>query len=322
MPTEFRLREAERVREQLTVQQERHIRGLYRQALLQTRKWSASLEGKDNISSILRTQYLMQMENDLKAEMRKVGVNTERTILSNMLSTATAVSKDSNKLLFRLGINVSGAYSKVPSEVVSAISTGTVYNSDWSLSKAIWGHTKKSQQDIHDIIAIGIAQNKSSYDIAKDLEKYVNPSAAKPWDWGKIYPGTSRKVDYNAQRLARTMVSHAYEQSFVATTKDNPFFLGYRWLTSGNHNVCPICIGYAEDVHDKDLPAGVFPKDDLPIDHPNGKCTFAVYMEDSPDDVADKLAAWVNGESNSDLDDFAGSLGYSVREMKEHVKTD
>ena len=320
MPTELRLREAEKVRSRLTVQQARHIKNLYSQAILQTKSWQKSLEGKDNISSVLRRQYLSNMENDLNTEMRKIGVNTEKTIHSNMLSTATAVCRDSNKLLFNFGINIQGAYSKVPADVVTAISTGKIYNSDWSLSKAIWKHTQKSQQDIHDIIAIGVAQNKSSYEIAKDLEKYVNPAAVKPWNWSKIYPGTSKKIDYNAQRLARTMVSHAYEQSFIASTKDNPFFLGYRWLTSGDHNVCPICMGYAGDIHADGLPAGVFPKDELPIDHPNGKCTFSVYMEENSKQIADRLASWVNGESNPELDKFAESLGYSVSEVKKNVK--
>lgn len=316
---ELRLLEAEKTRMRLTILQERHIRKLYQNALEEMKEWSKSLENKENVSSVIRQSYIRQMEKDLSDEMEKIGKDVESTIEKNISSAATAVVKDANHVLSRLGIELHTAYSFVPYDVVQAITTGQIYGGGWTLSRAIWMHTKKSQQDIYDIIAKGVAENKSSYAIAKELEKYVNPSAAKPWDWSKIYPGTSKKVDYNAQRLARTLVSHAYQQSFVRTTKDNPFFLGYRWLTSG-HDVCPICREYAEDVHDDSLPAGVFPKDELPIDHPNGRCTFSVYMAESTDQIVDTLIDWANGGENSELDKFAESLGFPIYEVKQSVK--
>ena len=317
---ELRLLNAERARNNITKAQEIYIKKLYRDALNDVKEWSKFLEGKENVSSAIRRQYLNRMEKEISEEMSKIGTSIEDTIKSNISSTATAVVKDANSVLNDIGVNISTAYSFVPSDVVQAISTGKIYAGDWTLSKAIWKQSQKAQKDIHEIIAKGVLENKSSYDIAKELEKYVNPSAVKPWDWSKIYPGTARVVDYNAQRLARTLVSHAYQQSFVRTTKDNPFFLGYRWLASNSHNVCPICRGYAEDVHDNSLPAGVFPKDELPIDHPNGKCTFSIYTEESPDSMVDALVDWAHGEENAGLDAFAESLGFSIEYVKKHVK--
>lgn len=317
---ELRLLNAEKVRAKLTNMQEIQIRNLYKSALEDTKDWSARLEGKENISSSLRREYLRKMEKDLSDELEKIGDTVEGTIKDNISSVATAVVKDANRMLNNMGIGLSTAYSFVPADVVQAISTGRVYGGDWTLSRAIWNNTEKAQNDIHQIIAKGIAENKSSYEIAKALEKYVNPSAVKPWDWSKIYPGTSKKVDYNAQRLARTLVSHAYEQSFIRTTKDNPFFKGYRWLISG-HDVCPICQGYAYDDHtDGKLPEGVFYKDELPMDHPNGRCTFSVYMTDSTDDIVDSLVDWAHGKPNPDLDNFARSLGFPIEAVKSSVK--
>lgn len=318
---ELRLLNAERTREKLTVSQERHIRKLYRGALAEVQEWSKRLEGRDNISSILRRQYLDKMEKELTEAMEHIGSETEKLIRSNISVTATAVVKDANRMLNNMGIGLSTAYSFVPADVVQAITMGKIYDGDWTLSKAIWSNTKKSQQDIHDIIAKGVLENKSSYDIAKDLEKYVNPSAAKPWDWGKIYPGVRKKVDYNAQRLARTLVSHAYQQSFVRTTKDNPFFEGYKWLTANNHRVCPICQGYAEDIHADGLPAGVFTKDDLPLDHPNGQCTLSVYMTQDTDQIVDSLLHWAHGGENAELDKFAESLGFSIPKVRNSIES-
>lgn len=160
-------------------------------------------------------------------------------------------------------------------------------------------HTKKAQQDINSIIAKGIAENKSSYDIAKDLEKYVNPSAKKDWDWSKVYPGTNKKVDYNAQRLARTMVSHAYQYSFVQTTKHNPFVEDYIWRSAGSERTCEIC-AERNGKH--------YAKDKLPLDHPNGLCTFIANTPDNMEDIADRLADWAHGKSDPELDEFVKSL--------------
>ena len=317
---ELRFRNAEKERERLTVAQERHIRRLYREALEELQDWSKTLEGKDNVSSVIRRQYIDQMERELNEKMEQIGSDVEKTVKQNISSTATAVVKDANNVLNQWGVNIYTAYSFVPADVVQAISMGTIYEGDWTLSKAIWGINKKHSKDIHDIIAKGVLENKSSYEIAKALEKYVNPSAVKPWDWGRIYPGTSRKVDYNAQRLARTLVSHAYQQSFVRTTKDNPFFEGYKWLTANNHRVCPICQGYAGDIHAEGFPAGVFPKDELPLDHPNGQCTFSVYMTQDTDQIVDALVNWAHGGSDPELDAFARSLGYPIDAVRKSVK--
>ena len=317
---ELRLLEAEKVREKLTAQQQRQIRKLYEQSAEHVRDWSSSLEGRENISSVLRREYLTQLERDLNEEISKIGSSIEKSIKLSMMATAQAVVKDVNSILRSWGLDFRTAYSFVPGDIVQAVATGRIYGGNWSLSKTIWGHNKKIHQDIHTIIAQGIAENKSSYEIAKDLEKYVSPSAAKPWNWNKVYPNTNKIVDYNAQRLARTMVGHAYQQSFVQTTQSNPFFEGYHWLTANNHRVCPLCKGYAEDIHADGLPAGVFPKDNLPIDHPNGQCTLSVYMTKTTDEIVDSLKRWAHGEENEGLDDFAESLGFPVRVVKSSIQ--
>lgn len=316
---ELRLREAERVREELTLSQEEKIRKLYEDAASELEEWSKKLEGRENISSVLRRAYIDQMEKDLSEEIEKIGKEVESTITKNISSVSTAVVKSANGVLNGFGVNIHTAYSFVPSDVVQAITMGKIYEGDWTLSKAIWSNTKKTQQEIHDIIAKGVLENKSSFEIAKELEKYVNPTAAKPWDWGRIYPGVRRKIDYNAQRLARTLVSHAYQQSFVRTTKDNPFFEGYRWLTANNHRVCPLCLDYETSVHSYGLPAGVFPKNALPLDHPNGQCTFSVYMTQSTDQIVDALANWAHGEENEEIDKFAESLGFPIAQVKRSI---
>jgi hypothetical protein len=178
-------------------------------------------------------------------------------------------------------VNVS--FSHVPDAIVQRLVTGQIYESGWSLSKALWTDTQTTQKQIYEIVAGGMAKNKPIYEMAKDLERYINPDKAKPWNllidtgrknakgepiFRKLYP---RDVDYSSQRLARTLVQHSYQQSFVETTKNNDLIESYRWNANGPR-VCTICL--ARD-------GQIFAKDELPLDHPNGMCVWEPVLVDN-----------------------------------------
>lgn len=287
------LNTAEGTRIELTREQQKEIEGLYRRVANDIAKRSEKIPSTN--SEALRQQYLKKLQTQVNEQLEKIGQEIEGTITQTMTQVAADVVSDNLKWMESVGMPVGGAFSHVPDDVVRSVATGQLYKGNWSLSKAIWGNTQKTQNDINTVIAEGIAQNKSAYDIAKDLEKYVNPSAKKDWSWSKVYPGTNKKVDYNAQRLARTLVSHAYQQAFVKTTQKNPFVTKYKWLGSNSHRICPICA--ARD-------GKLFEKDELPLDHPNGMCTFVAVM-DSMVDIADRLADWAQGKEDPALDAYA-----------------
>lgn len=298
MSNKLSLQYAEERRIKLTKLQQRQIQRLYENAAKEVAKQAEKAPRVP--SDALRKQYLNQLQNQLNEKLDKIRGEIESTVKGNMKKTAEAVVGDNIDFLKEVGMPIQGAFSHVPDEVVRAVATGQLYEGKWSLSRALWKNTRRTQRDAQNVVAHGIAQNKSAYDIAKDLEKYVDPSARKDWDWSKVYPGTARKVDYSAQRLARTMVSHAYQQTFVKTTQKNPFVTKYRWVSSGGARTCEICA-------ERD---GVeYSKTDLPLDHPNGMCTFIAVIEDSMTDIADRIADWALGGSDPELDTFARSLG-------------
>jgi len=230
-----------------------------------------------------------------------------------MTAVAKAVVADNASFLSSIGLRAGAAYSYVPRDVVETIASGKLYEGKWTLSKGVWGTVSKGKSDVDMIVAKGVASQKSALDIAKDLEKYVNPSAKKPWDWNKVYPGSAVKIDYNAQRLARTMVSHAYQESFVQATQDNPFIDAYQWLSSGDERVCQICTERVEDFHgvviNGEQVNGAFWKDELPIDHPNGRCAFDIVTSDDLRGIAKRIAQWTPG-SDPQIDAYAKRLGY------------
>ena len=295
------LQDGEQARLTITKEQEVEISKLYRQVYLDLKKQMEALplQGEGTTSQSLKKAYLNKLIKQLKEEYKALGEELEEQIKKGMQDTASTVVQANAEWLKKAGLTIEGAYSYVPKDIVSMLVTGQLYGGGWTLSKAIWGESKKHAHDIDKIVAAGVAANKSAYEIAKDLEKYVNPSAKKEWDWSKVYPGTSKKVDYNAQRLARTMVSHAYQQSLLATTKYNPFVTGYRWRSAHTHRTCELC-------NERD--GQVYSAKDLPLDHPNGMCTFIAELSDSMSDIADRIGDWATGSKDPALDQWYASM--------------
>ena len=75
--------------------------------------------------------------------------------------------------------------------------------------------------------------------------------------------------------------------------------LGIRWRANGSR-VCEIC---------KARDGQVYPKNELPLDHPNGMCVMEpIYLADSDD----MIAKWVNSPAGTypSMDNWAKELGY------------
>lgn len=292
------LSDANKERTSITNEELEQIQKMYKQLVKQVSQQSKDLSTDESASASLKRLQLNDLKKDLNRAIRELGTQLEQNISSDMDKAASAVCDDMNKWHDKIGLKLEGALANVPTQIVQMVSSGKLYEGNWSLSSAIWKDVQKTQGDINSIIAQGIALNKSAYDIARDLEKYVDPSARKDWDWGKVYPGTKKVVDYNAQRLARTMVSHAYQQSLISTCAKNPFVEGFIWHSAHSSRVCPIC---------QERDGKTFPKNDLPLDHPNGMCTYEPATDDLMS-ISNRLADWVKGKEDPELDKWASDL--------------
>lgn len=291
------LNTAEQTRVQLTQKQQKQIEQIYKGV---AKDIDERIKKLPNVPSApLQKAYLENLKSQILDELDKTSSDLQSMIEGNMKSVAESVLDSTLDFAKRIGFSVESLYSHVPDEIVKSVASGQLYDGDWTLSKALWKNHMKTQYNVNTVVSKGIAENKSAYAIAKDLEKYVDPSAEKPWDWSKVYPGVGKKIDYNAQRLARTMVSHAYQQAFVRSTVKNPFVTKYRWDASNSARVCPICAERDGQLYDKN---------DLPLDHPNGMCTFEAVIPDSMEDIADRVADWAYGADDQALDDWAEDL--------------
>lgn len=291
------LNRADTMREQMTKTQLKRIRVSYKRAweeLLRKEKALNLSKNSTNKATLNKLkEQLIKAYNDITKELEMMN-------LLDMEGISKEVFDDFKDYYKTLGMSdVEKFYITVPKNVVDKIINGKIYDTKWYYSDAIWGNNKIVQESINKVVADGVAQGKSIFEIAKDLEKYVNPSRRKPWKWSKVYPGSSAVIDYNAQRMARTLIAHAYQQSIIEAAKNNPFIDGIKWHSALIHGrTCQIC---------RDRNGKVYKPDELPLDHPNGLCTMIPVAMDL-DEVGDRLAAWVKGKPDKGIDRYAYSL--------------
>lgn len=275
----FIFKDAEEARDDITKRELKEIRKLYTQWArdIKSEYNSYKLSGGTDVQKMRElTQMYYRMRNASK--QLSTEINSRVTLGINQISDVTvAVNR---RWLSSLGIDVNkfdARFSYSKNLAIRNIITGNLYADKKPLSERIWNISQGHDRDIYNIISMGIAQDMSVYDIAKMLEKYVNPSARVPWTYKtyeqngvtKMVSVHNRKVDYNAYRLAKTMMQHSYQSTLIALTKDNPFVKGYIWHASGGHP-CELC---------SDRDGTFYTADDIPLDHPNGECTIEVSID-------------------------------------------
>lgn len=299
-------KDAEAAKAAIMASQQKEIAKLYEDWADEIGERAKYYSHKSTASAPVSERYYRELQKQLRQTSQEVSNEIYKKIKSNIYTVADAVVSDNVKWLESFGFSSTGlnaAFSYVPHEIVQNLVTGQIYDSGWSLSSRIWGDNEQTLKDIYQVMAKGLAENKPIYEIAKDLESYVRPSARLPWnlrmaDGKKIY---KKQIDYNAQRLARTLVQHGYQQSFIATTQKNPFITEYIWRSNGSR-VCDLCKA-RDGVHYK--------KTELPMDHPNGMCTMEPVVVDN---MIDQLADWFNSPDGTypEIDAFAGNFGYQA----------
>lgn len=305
MSTPLIFQDAEKARDNICAEDQKRIRQLYQEWAKEVGERAEYYGTKTNASAYWQQQQMLVLQKQLENEAKEIYKQIQSGAKESMYLVADKVVGANAAYLSSLGFpkdGVNAALTSVPTQVVNNIVTGQIYDSGWSLSKAIWGDQNKTLSDIYTIVAKGRAMNMSAYDVSKMLEKYVNPSRAKMWnlkmaDGAKIY---KKAVDYNAQRLVRTLNQHAYQQSVIQSAKANPFIKDVIWRANGSRP-CPICL---------DRDGQHFAWDNVPMDHPNGMCTMEPNTD--IDNTIDQLVDWVNSPDGTfpEIDEFAKNFGY------------
>lgn len=285
------------------------IQGIYTQAARDLAKRAEATK-----VGTLTERWVKDYQKALEKRIEQLRGELGGTILSGMRKSAglpgDMVEGWLNDALAMVGVDGSftSTFSRTPDAALRMLIDGRMYRDGKSLSRRIWNRTDQLQGSIEDILTQGIAQHRSALQIAQDLEAYVSPKAKMPVSWLTLYPDIpfDRQIDYNAQRLARTAINHAYWAANMAAAKANPFCRAMHWQLSPSHYERQVA-RFGEDIcdtyasHDEGLGRGNFPIDDVPMPHAQCLCaTWQVVPEIS--DVADRLGAWVDGGEDAELD--------------------
>ena len=193
--------------------------------------------------------------------------------------------------------------------------SGGFYRDRMGLSERIWRVSRGFEHDVGYIVQRGIAEKKSVRELAADLEQYVKPRTKRDFDWGTVYPDLAGKnVDFNAQRLARTAINHAYFLDNVRVCTENPFVTAMHWDLSNAHGerqVIPFgpdeCDEYAE--HDEGLGMGNFKPEEIPVPHPQCLCVQWAVIPQSLEDIGAQIGRWASGEPDELLDEWYDKYG-------------
>ena len=295
--------EAQKKKLRLMKTQEKQIKQIYNDMYL-----NISKKLKKVNPNTLSKRYLEELKKELEKEIKVSNNQVNKIIKSNIEKSselANNVQLDffmsiNDKYNLNMGATFSSMFSKIPKEAMNEILFGKAYKDRKGLSERIWLDTKKFNKDIDYVVAEGIANKKSTYDIAKDLEKYVNPKASKEWEWSKVYPNANKVVDYNVQRLARTSIQHAFQQAQKRSCKKNPYVEHIRWLSSNSSRTCELCNSRNNQL---------YKINDVPLDHPNGLCTTIPEISKSLDEIGKELRLWIDGEANTKLDKWFKKYG-------------
>ncbi|MDI6617886.1 MAG: hypothetical protein QME45_04300 [Clostridiales bacterium] len=297
----------------LTIEQQKEIAKIYEDSIKELSDKAAAAKDKS-----LTQRWYMDYAKNLQNARDKLNISLSGKIKNAIRQTGNyAVEPDAQILknaFYKIGIDVgphfTDMFSQVPENVLTIMENGDIYKDDKGLSNRIWNISNEYKQNIDYVIKKAITEQKSAYELAKDLETFVKPTAQRPWSWGNVYPNMRNKqIDYNAQRLARTSITHGFREAQNKSAEINPFIEAMHWELSSQHYERQIknwgediCDEYAR--HDEGFGKGNFRKGEVPVGHPQCLCVTYAIIPQTYDEMADELRDWADGESDDKLDEW------------------
>lgn len=170
----------------------------------------------------------------------------------------------------------------------------------YRLSDRVWRDGQRVRREIDRRIVQAIRDGTGPVTLAKDLERFLNPSAA-PTQYrrnGRIVrrnmtnrPTGAGWGSAGARRLARTEIQRVHHAATVEAARAGvPGLVGVKWNLSLMHPKVDVCDDLAH-ANDYGLGRGVYPPERVPtLPHPNCLCTLTPAMKPRQD-VIDELIA-------------------------------
>jgi hypothetical protein len=306
----------------------------YREAILKARKEFLKLSSSQEEE--LLNSYV-ELAKQLKIDISRCRTSNQEKYLNNLYDIVQTnirdLSKDINKMIkenietsSQIASSVDLAYYKAITDdvalsamfqstvlnnsrkTVSKLIQGSFYKDKTSLSNRLWKISDKSIKDIDTLIKVNVLKGANARELSLQVEKYVNPNKVQKHiidvvDGKKIY----QNVSWQSTRLARTSITHSFNENTLSQAYSNPFNQGMKWELSPEHSVRmhgkrDVCDDYAGQ-NSYDLGTGVFPLDKVPVAHPCCLChQYEITTEINQ--AIKELKEWSKGGSNNKLDEW------------------
>lgn len=258
----------------------------------------------------LTARYLSELDRSLKRYVTELTFNLSKSTKEGIKASSEIASAVQlsyfDKIAPRQDImsTFSKMFTQLPSSITKQLISGGYYSDGKTLDQRLWNIGNKNARDIDRLIKINVAKGTNARELAKELDAYINPlSRINP---KTLEAGMSSKISYQAQRLARTSLTHASTETYIQGSKMNPFNNGLKWNLSPSHYERQVA-KYGEDICDE-YARQVFKPNEYPVPHPN--CLCYPTQENVPvEEARNELIAWLNGDSNSKLDKWLNDYG-------------
>ncbi|AEE95298.1 hypothetical protein [Mahella australiensis] len=173
------------------------------------------------------------------------------------------------------------------------------------LSDRIWRTGEHVNNNLKVMVEDAVARGLDSRELAKQVQQYMQPgkwTAMKKETRRRL--GVSSNVSYEAMRLARTEMSHAYHEATILANQSSPSYMGIIWMLSGSHPLPDVCDDYASHNGDGFWPKGSEP----PLPHPQCLCV-ALPKHERPDAFVERLRNWAqNPASDNGLEQWYNNI--------------
>lgn len=285
---------------QLTIEQEKQINNIYAKSA--ARLIDEILELPDISRTRVHDIDIARLLNDYTKDLYKqLFPNIKDNMMESsiiqrqvILDFVDQVAKD-RKLSEIVKHNIN-SYSNT---VVKNLIAGEYYKDGKTLSKRLWNLTLDNGNKIDEFIKINIASGANARKLANDLELLINPNNRIVTNNFKA-GFNSYKISYQAQRLARTSITHAATETQIQNAKKNPFSKGLRWNLSASHSAR---MHGKTDICD-DYNGQIFKPEETPLQHPNCLCYFTEEVADI-DDAIVRINKWVEGNEDRELESWS-----------------
>lgn len=261
-------------------QYDARIMKILRETARDLEKRIAALGTSARFSDSVRASQFRLVLAEIRRTQMEMFLSIGDEIRAGQLAAAIFATEDLEKLA-RIGLSAlpRAAASEFIDSLMESARSGieTLYaRTPRQLAQRLYKNGVWSTDYIERLIQEGIVRNASARELAKDVYKFVSPTA----------PGGA---SYVAMRLARTEINNAFHNQQIASYQ-NPWVESVKWNLSGSHKRPDACDRYAkEDSHD--LGAGQFPPGKVPgKPHPQCLC-FLTATSASPEQFARDVRA-------------------------------